>query len=69
VEEHLIRWLAQTAQNEQVKHGKLVHSLEKRGVAGENRPRASIIEAREEYGQPTVFEWFEYLYNEMKREQ
>jgi hypothetical protein len=30
----------------------------------------SIIEARREYGQPTIFEWFEYLYNEMqKREQ
>jgi hypothetical protein len=30
----------------------------------------SIIEARKEYGQPTIFEWFEYLYNElMKREQ
>jgi len=27
----------------------------------------SIIEARKEYGQPTVFEWFEYLYNEMKK--
>jgi hypothetical protein len=32
--------------------------------------RDSIIEARREYGQPTIFEWFEYLYNEMqKREQ
>jgi hypothetical protein len=30
----------------------------------------STIEARKEYGQPTIFEWFEYLYNElMKREQ
>jgi hypothetical protein len=30
----------------------------------------SIIEARKEYGQSTIFEWFEYLYNElMKREQ
>jgi hypothetical protein len=29
-----------------------------------------IAEARKEYGQPTIFEWFEYLYNEMmKREQ
>ena len=27
----------------------------------------SIIEARKEYGQPTVFEWFEYLYNELKK--
>ena len=27
----------------------------------------SIIEARKEYGQPTVFEWFEYLHNEMKK--
>jgi hypothetical protein len=27
----------------------------------------SIIEARKEYGQPTIFEWFEYLYNEMQR--
>ncbi len=30
----------------------------------------SIIEARKEWGQPTIFEWFEYLANEMtKREQ
>jgi hypothetical protein len=27
----------------------------------------SITEARKEYGQPTIFEWFEYLYNEMKK--
>jgi hypothetical protein len=27
----------------------------------------SIAEARKEYGQPTIFEWFEYLYNEMKK--
>jgi len=27
----------------------------------------SIIEARKEYSQPTIFEWFEYLYNEMKK--
>jgi hypothetical protein len=27
----------------------------------------SIIEARKEFGQPTIFEWFEYLYNEMKK--
>jgi hypothetical protein len=30
----------------------------------------SVVEARKEYGQPTIFEWFEYLYYElMKREQ
>jgi hypothetical protein len=30
----------------------------------------SITEIRKEYSQPTIFEWFEYLYNEMqKREQ
>jgi hypothetical protein len=30
----------------------------------------TIIEARKERGQPTIFEWFEYLYGEMqKREQ
>ena len=29
----------------------------------------SMIEARKEYGQPTIFEWFEYLYKELiKRE-
>ena len=27
----------------------------------------TIIETRKEYGQPTIFEWFEYLYNEMKK--
>jgi hypothetical protein len=27
----------------------------------------SIIEVRKEYSQPTIFEWFEYLYIEMKR--
>ena len=27
----------------------------------------SIIEARKEWGQPTIFEWFEYLVNEMKK--
>ena len=27
----------------------------------------SIIEARKEYGQPTIFEWFEYLHDEMKK--
>jgi len=27
----------------------------------------SIIEARKEWGQPTIFEWFEYLANEMKK--
>jgi hypothetical protein len=32
--------------------------------------RDSIMEARKEFNQPTIFEWFEYLYNEMqKREQ
>ena len=35
-----------------------------------NPMKNSIIEARKEYGQPTIFEWFEYLYNElMKRKQ
>ena len=30
----------------------------------------SMIEARKEYSQPTIFEWFEYLYDELiKREQ
>jgi len=32
-----------------------------------NTMKDSIIEARKEYGQPTIFEWFEYLYNEMKK--
>jgi len=32
-----------------------------------NRMKDSIIEARKEYGQPTIFEWFEYLANEMKK--
>jgi hypothetical protein len=27
----------------------------------------SIVEARKEYDQPTIFEWFEYLYNEMNK--
>ena len=27
----------------------------------------SIIEVRKEYGMPTIFEWFEYLYNELKK--
>jgi hypothetical protein len=27
----------------------------------------NITELRKEYGQPTAFEWFEYLYNEMKK--
>jgi hypothetical protein len=27
----------------------------------------SIIEARKEYSLPTIFEWFEYLHNEMKK--
>jgi len=32
--------------------------------------RDSIMEARKEFNQPTIFEWFEYLYKEMqKREQ
>jgi len=35
-----------------------------------DKMKDSIIEARKEWGQPTIFEWFEYLYNEMrKREQ
>jgi hypothetical protein len=27
----------------------------------------SIIDARKEYGMPTIFKWFEYLANEMKK--
>jgi hypothetical protein len=27
----------------------------------------SIVEARKEWNQPTILEWFEYLYNEMKK--
>ena len=27
----------------------------------------SIIEVRKQYGQPTIFEWFEDLYNELKK--
>jgi hypothetical protein len=27
----------------------------------------SIVEARKEFRQPTIFEWFEYLYGEMKK--
>jgi hypothetical protein len=35
-----------------------------------DKMKDSIVQAREEYRQPTVFEWFEYLHNEMqKREQ
>jgi hypothetical protein len=34
-----------------------------------DRMKNSIIEARKEYCQPTIFEWFEYLYSELvKRE-
>ena len=29
--------------------------------------KTTIIEARKERGQPTIFEWFEYLHNEMKK--
>jgi hypothetical protein len=29
--------------------------------------RDSVMEARKEFNQPTIFEWFEYLYNEMKK--
>jgi len=32
-----------------------------------DKMKDSIIEARKEYGQPTIFEWFEYLANEMKK--
>jgi hypothetical protein len=32
-----------------------------------DRMKDSIIEARKEFGQPTIFEWFEYLHNEMKK--
>jgi len=35
-----------------------------------DKMKDSIIEVRKEWGQPTIFEWFEYLYGEMqKREQ
>jgi len=27
----------------------------------------TVIEARKEFGQPTIFEWFEYLANEMQK--
>jgi hypothetical protein len=32
-----------------------------------DKMKDSIIEVRKEWGQPTIFEWFEYLYNEMKK--
>jgi hypothetical protein len=32
-----------------------------------DKMKDSIIEARKEYGQQTIFEWFEYLANEMKK--
>jgi hypothetical protein len=32
-----------------------------------DKMKDGIAEARKEFGQPTIFEWFEYLYNEMKR--
>jgi hypothetical protein len=32
-----------------------------------DKMKDSIIEARKEFGQPTIGEWFEYLYNEMKK--
>jgi hypothetical protein len=31
--------------------------------------KESIVDARKEYGQPTIFEWFEYIHNEMKKRQ
>jgi hypothetical protein len=35
-----------------------------------DRMKNSIVEARKEYGQPTISEWFEYLNDELqKREQ
>ena len=35
-----------------------------------DKMKDTLIEARKELGQPTIFEWFEYLYGEMqKREQ
>jgi hypothetical protein len=35
-----------------------------------DKMKDNVIEIRKEEGQPTIFEWFEYLYNEMqKREQ
>ena len=33
-----------------------------------DKMKDSIIEARKELGQPTIFEWFEYLYGEMQKE-
>jgi len=32
-----------------------------------NKMKNNIIESRKEQGQPTIFEWFEYLYNEMQK--
>jgi hypothetical protein len=32
-----------------------------------DKMKDSIAEARKEYEQPTICEWFEYLYNEMKK--
>lgn len=32
-----------------------------------DKMKDGIIEARKEYGQQTIFEWFEYLANEMKK--
>jgi hypothetical protein len=32
-----------------------------------DKMKDTIIEFRKEYGQPTIFEWFEYLYGEMKK--
>jgi hypothetical protein len=31
--------------------------------------KGNIIEARKEFGQPTTFEWFEYLYGEMQKKE
>jgi len=32
-----------------------------------DKMKGSIAEARKEFEQPTIAEWFEYLYNEMKK--
>jgi hypothetical protein len=34
-----------------------------------DKMKDNIIEIRKEEGQPTIFEWFEYLYNEMKKKE
>jgi hypothetical protein len=34
-----------------------------------DKMKDTIIEFRKEWGQPTIFEWFEYLYGEMKKKE